>query len=458
MKQNSLFLLLFILLFSSWSFGRDAEFFNDANLRTRYENNTFQNGRPKDENNKEDNEQTFTTRTQLGLNMRKGETIKARVMFQHNFTWGSDVEDPAVTTSPGGTNDSGVSSPDGTRDGQNLLLVNEAWLWWKLNEGMALRFGRGQFRLGDGKVLSNNDYQNFPYALDGVILGWTAASMHTDFFAMKLAEYTKTGTVRKDAEMNLYGLSLNFVQLPELFTMAHVHVMQVIKDTLDTTKTTPTSEVSKYEEGLNYGRYGIAVAGGQNFQFKLSYAAHTGTVSPVGGDLDWQGSMIDGEVGYQLKSFMNSRVAFLFHRDTGNSGSATSRTRYDGFLYDIHENAGAMDIISFGNLTYLGASLQFDLLADLRVFIDAYRFGRTELSDEVVPGPSGKALFTSQRGSASSDAAVGTELDVAAEHSYENGLQMKVRFSLFQPEAYLSGNNGPATTISQFFLQSRIQF
>ncbi len=463
MRSINVVITLFFLVVSIPTYARDSEFYNDAILRTRYEGFYLQNGRPKNSDNKEDNESTFTTRSQLALNMRKGESIKARVMFQHNFTWGSDVEDPDSSTANPGTGDTRPQQPDGTKDAQNLLLVNEAWLWWKLNEATSLRFGRGQLKLGDGKVMSNNDYLNVPYALDGAILGWSSTNTHTDIFAMKIAEYSETGSIKKDAEYNMFGVSLSFTHLPEYMKLVNVHIIQVQKDLLETIPagSTPDDSASLYANSINNGRYGIAVAGGTDLDWQLSYAAHAGTIGRTTGDLSWDGQMLDGEVGYKFRKILNSRVAVQIHRDTGDGGNynATGKYgRYDGFLYDVHEGGGAMDMIAYGNLTYIKASLHFDAMEDLRVKIDAFRFGRTETTDSVVAGTNGTKLFENQRGSASNESAVASEIDIAAEHSYENGLNMQARFSVLSPEAYLSENSGPGSTITQFFMQSRIQF
>ncbi|OQW49017.1 MAG: hypothetical protein A4S09_12955 [Proteobacteria bacterium SG_bin7] len=451
------------LLVLSVALARDAEFYNDANLRTRYEGFYLQDGKPKNADNKEENESTFTTRTQLALNMRRGETIKARLMFQHNFTWGSDVDEPGSTT-PTGTGDTYPYQPNGIRDAQNLFLVNEAWLWWKLNAATSLRFGRGQLKLGDGKVMSNNDFMNVPYALDGAVLGWSGSNTHTDLFAMKIAEYTKTGTVKKDAEHNIYGFSLSFTHLPESMKLVNIHIIQVQKDVLDTTLatgSTPDDRTNIFENALNYGRIGLSVAGETKFDWHLSYAMNQGTIgrlNDAGGDLSWDGQMIDAEFGYKFERVLNSRIGVQFHRDSGDSRKSGQYGRYDGFLYDIHESAGAMDMIAFGNLTFIKGSLHFDAMEDLRIKFDAFRFGRTETSDGVVAGPNGTLLFASQRGYLSNESAVATEIDISAEHNYENGLNMQARYSLLTPEAYLSENSGPGSTVSQIYLQSRIQF
>ncbi len=467
MKILALLAAIFINQFAE---AKDAEFFYDGSLRTRYENTYFQNGRLRDTTtNQEENEQGFTGRTQFGINMRKGETIKARITLQHSFMWGSDVNDPAVapgsaydssTRMPQGTYDSKTYQPDGIHDSQNALLVNETWLWWKLNDSMSLRFGRGQLTLGDGKVMSSNDYQNVPYALDGAIMGWSSASSHTDFFAMKMAEYVQRGAIKKDAEMNLYGFSFNLTQLPDILSMLHVHILQINKDLLDSGNN-GTADQTAYEDGLNYGRYGIAIGGGKTLDYHFSYAAHSGVIQRLGAatDIEWIGSMFDLEFGYKMKSFFNSRLFVLYHRDSGNSDSSTSKSgRYDSFLYDIHDNAGAMDLFSFGNLSFLKAGVHFDAMEDLKVMIDGYLFGRTETADVVISGPNGSQLLTGQRGSLSTDAKIGTEIDIAAEHNYENGLNMYIRYSQFIPDVYLSESGGPNTTISQFMLQGKIQF
>ncbi|MDZ4660632.1 MAG: alginate export family protein [Pseudomonadota bacterium] len=401
-----------------------------------------------------ESEQDFTTRTQLGVNMRKGESVKAKLLFSHNFQWGSDVD---ATTGAEGTDNTEPYQPDGINNNENIPLVSEAWLWWKLNESMSLRMGRGPFSLGDGKVISNNDYLKVPYSLDGVVIGWSGELSHSDFFALKLIENVKPGFVTNDSEMNVYGLSFNVKNPPEIFKIIHFHVMQVVKNAIDKGGN-GIGEDPIYERGLNYGRYGLAFVGGKFFQYAISYAAHSGEIQLGTSTKVWSGSMIDAELALR-PTWKNAKIYYGYHRDTGNEQvNGEKEAKYDSFLYEKHGTSGAMDVLGWGNLTFWKAGLHADILEDLRLYIDYYSFLRSETRDTVTAGPNGTSMLASQLGDVSDESEIGSEWDVSVDHTYDTGLNMLLRFSTFIPGPYLSENSGPNKNFSQVFLQAKIQF
>ncbi len=452
--MQAFLIVLSALLFFDISFARDAEFYNEAQMRTRYDKRKQMNGKSINASNREESEQDFTTRTQLGVNMRKGESVKAKLLFSHNFQWGSDVDQ---NTGAAGTDNTEPYQPDGINNSENIPLVSEAWLWWKLNESMSLRMGRGPLSLGDGKVISSNDYLDVPYALDGVVIGWSGDFSHSDFFALKLIENVQQGYVTNDAEMNVYGLSFNVKNPPEIFKIIHFHVLQVVKNSVDiNTDGTVSSDVN--ERGLNYGRYGLAFVGGKFFQYALSYAAHSGEIELGTSTKEWVGSMIDAELSLR-PAWKNSKVYYGFHKDTGNDQvGGEKELKYDSFLYEKHGTAGAMDVLGWGNLTFWKAGLHIDVLEDLRLYLDYYSFSRSEVKDSITAGPNGTSLLTGQRGAASGETEIGHEIDISTDHTYDTGLNMLLRVSTFTPGAYLSENSGPNKTFSQIFLQAKIQF
>lgn len=443
------------LLFLNIAHARDAEFFNEAQIRTRYENRKQLNGKAINSSNREESKQDFKTRTQLGVNMRKGESIKAKILFSHNFQWGSEVDS---TTGQDGSDNTSPYQPDGINDSENLPLVSEAWLWWKLNESMSLRMGRGGFTLGDGKVMSSNEKLDVPYALDGVVIGWSGELSHSDFFALKFIENTDAGYVTHDSEMNVYGLSFNVRNPPEIFKIIHFHVIQVVKNAIDDPTVPGIGENLTYERGLDYGRYGLAFVGGKFYQYAISYAAHSGDIQLGTSIKKWTGSMVDAEVSLN-PTYRNLKVYYGFHKDTGNDQvNGEKENRYDSFLYEKYAAAGAMDVLGLGNLTFWKAGVHADILEDLRLYLDYYSFSRTQEKDTVTAGINGSALLTSQLNDSSAEKEIGSEIDITADHTYDTGLNMLFRFSFFAPGPYLSENSGPNKNFSQVFLQAKIQF
>ena len=86
-------------------------------------------------------------KTLLRLKFNRGEAFKGQFGLVHAFNWGDDGAANGAKEFNGAagateTNAGGVASPRGTTDQQNLLLVNEAWLWWAFGDSLAVQGGR----------------------------------------------------------------------------------------------------------------------------------------------------------------------------------------------------------------------------------------------------------------------------------------------------------------------------
>ena len=96
-------------------------------------------------------------------------------------------------------------------------------------------------------------------------------------------------------------------------------------------------------------------------------------------ETDISANMMDLEFGYSLPEMMSSRFHAGYHMDSGTPGTgATKNETYDGFYYDKHNNAGLMDVVGWGNLTYMRAGFTLSPMEDLTVAAEYFMFTQTE--------------------------------------------------------------------------------
>lgn len=430
-----------------------GELAHSAEYRLRYQVDQDKDGVSGGQGSTNDWMQRF----KLGSTFRSGEKLTGQLTLLHNSTWGhSGLYQSAATAQTG---DTGLGKMDGTDNGENLVLVNEAYGSWMASNELLIRFGRGALAMADGRVIGVNDWGPTPNAFEGVLFTWDKEFARFNAYGVKFAQLT--GTSVSDPEVNSYGLNVDWKTLPEFLKMVNLHVIQVNVDSDNSgTLATPPGAVPK-ESRM---RYGLVVSGdAMNVDYRLTYAAHTGKYSNYPGatetSTDREGSMIDAELGYRLPDWMNSRISFLYHTDTGDKDGVTDNklTTYDPYFYEKHDNAGWMDIYLWGNLTYMQLRYTMDIMDDLSFAAQYLIFSQTEKTGSTTPGTnsflSGAAATAA---TATTENALGTELDLAVAKKYEGGLTITARAGMFSPGAEYASTNSDAYT--QLFLEGKMAF
>lgn len=394
-------------------------------------------------------------RLKMGVTFRAGENFSGAATFLHNATWGSDDFGHATA----GTGDSAKATLDGTRNAENMILVHEAYGSWMLNDSTTLKFGRGTYTMADGSVIASNDYEAYPYTFEGALITHEMELMRVSAWGVKFAEYDNSGGTADDPEANAYGLSLDFKTLPEVLKMVNIHVIQNQKDETSGSATTAA------QLGQSVLRYGATVAGDvAGFDFKLNYAAHNGDLYVPASEnkLKSEGMMYQVELGYTLPEIMNSRFYVLYHSDSGDKDSTDDKAgTYDPYFYDMHYNAGLMDIVKWGNLTYISVGYTLMPMDDLVVGLHYHMFERTEAGTNATGVTAGKNGGGLNLGAASNDKSkIGDEIDLVAEKKYENGFSLLARAGMFMPGDYLkdAGTINKSDTYTQIFLQGKMNF
>lgn len=383
-------------------------------------------------------------RLKVGLGYNLGEKLSLNTTLIHNSIWG---QEGALGTT-GATDMGGIRN--GVGDDQNMLLVNEAYATWAISDSTSLRFGRGSFTVADGSVISENDWERNPYAFEGAMITHDMEFGRLSGFFVKFADFARGTNAIEDPEVNAYGLSLDIKAVPDAIKMLNLHAIKVNQDELD----------ASAMAGQDIMRYGVTVGGETSgVDFNFTYAMVSGehvSERATGGSAanqDISSTMMDLKLGYTLEDVMGLRVGFDYHTDSGSS-SATKDETYDSFYYQMHQNAGKMDIFRWGNLTYMGVNLSVKPMENTTVGVDYYIFSRTEKKDNTVNLGRNANGFAGVLVADEDD--LGTEIDVWASHKYDNGLEIKARYSMFTAGDAYKGS--AEDTYSLAFLEAKATF
>ena len=430
-----------------------ADFSHNAELRFRYW--WMQN--PTGDKDSLGTASQIDSRFKWGTNFKANEKLSANLTLLHNATFGEDTN----TESVGNTNN----------DTEDMLTVNQAYANWMFSDDMNFRVGRQNFQIGDGTLIGFNDWEANPGAFEGVVGNWMASFGTFQLFMFKYRELTATGThpaagssAAGDPEQNAYGLNFDLKTTQDWFKALNVHV---VKDNGDAIAGNTTHNVQTGLSGHDLLRYGLMA--GFNFNIvdlKAWYEMQSGSYKDVAAtgvvtEVDAKGSMMQAEVGVNLESFMNSRVHFRYHADSGDSGtgSATETEAYDPYFYEQHNTAGMMDLFQWGNLTFMQLGWAGKLNDKTSMGVAYTMFSRTEDgagSTAVTDGSQGNWGGTPD---ATKDK-LGDEIDLWAEHMYDGGLSMLFQLGYFQPGDYYDSGVTPAAEdkIMQVLVQGKLTF
>lgn len=425
-----------------------------ANGEFRVRETYFQNKSGNKDDNANKGLNVLESRVKLGLNFRASEKFGFHATLLNNSIWGSN--DLLISGSTTGTGDTGPGLPNGVRNGDNMVLLQEAYGTWMVSDSFNVRFGRGGYTMADGSVISVNDYERTPYAFEGALANYELESLRVGLMGVKFANYSAdAGAIAGDPDANTIGLSLDLKTLPSWLKTVHAHVFKNSKDY--TANASPQTAVP----GRDDIRYGVAILGDtMGIDYRFDYAANNGKIKNNGNDTDRKGSMIHAVVGYSIPELVGSRFFVTFHTDTGSDANDTSKNNtYDSFYYDSHNNGGLMDVVRWGNLTYYTVGYTLNPLESTEVGLMYHKFMRTNASGLVTPGTFGDALFGATSPTASSSKDLGYEIDLVATHKYEGGFELQARLGAFKPGQFVQDNNGgKADMYAQGFLQGKMTF
>ena len=428
MKKIISLVALMALAFPASAEDVDVSFSGDFRVRGQYDIVQSFDDAADDRNGND-----WSSQFRIGSAWNAGEEISGQISFLANAHWGGDTDSREVA------------------ENASNFDVYELYATWLLSDTTKIRVGRGVYTLADGTIVSENFFEDLPFSFDGIIYTHEMDWARLDAFFARL-ENDGANSVAAAADNRTHadtiGLNLDLKFLPDAFSMANVHVLQVNKDA---TTHAPAD--------IDYLRYGLTLAGDVGaVDFRGTYAAYSGDISipTTTSEGDYSGSMYDLELGFNMRDLMGARFHVLLHSDSGDEDGNVTATaappasddndRYDGFFYNRHDNAGLMDVIRWGNSTYTQLGISFEPQDDLVFDIRYIMFEKTESKDTVQHELGAVALGTGDD--------VGDEIDFSVTHKYENGLEIQARYSMFSPGNAFAGDDD----YSQFFLQASLEF
>ena len=452
MKRLALLLTILATGASVWA-ADDVEVKNSGEFRARY-TNYFNAESSAGEISGTD------ARLKWNISARKGEKLQVFVSLIHDSIFGTGAT----------SNGKFVASSS-----NNLLVVNRAWGWWKATDAVSLKVGRFGIQIADGAFFDENDWDPYPTSFEGANIAWDMDWAKLNFYAVQSNFYTSAGfngvaapafaENNSNAQRNLYILSGDIKNLPEMIKTANLHVVQISKDaTVNAGGTGNTGVVGGTDPvrgAQNFQHVGLALGGEVvGLTYKLDGAFQSGTFNNVTGgtQTNISANMVDVSLGYHMAETMGLKITANFHTDTGANG--TSSAAYQPLYYDGHSYAGLMDVVRWGNLTYYDLTASMMAMEDLEVGLGYYMFNRTNTGDTAT-SPFANGRYAGSLGTTgySNDSAIGSEADVWAAKTYDSGVKIGLRYGAFMPTDFMkNGTIARSTTIQEVMLQGSMAF
>ena len=434
--MKRLVLLAGALVVSTAAQAQDSEFKHNGEFRVRYYNDMTPSGNKDNPLNKSDVEGRAT----IGLTMRKGENVQAHVSLIHGTIFGADK---AASTAPG-------SAGYTTATTDNLMLVNQAYGWWKAADGLTFKVGRQHVAVADGAVFSTDSWRLIPQTHEGLMVGYD-----TDFASFGLVlvkdadQLTGTGNPDSDPERNNTILSVDLKNMPEAVKTANVHILQ-----------SKGSETTGTARGIVDVMHIGATVGGDvsNIMYKVTAAFQSGSINKTAAaDQKLGGNMFDLMVGYSMPETMGLKLSAAYHMDSGDDNAGDDKTEtYQPLYYDSHKYAGLMDILGWGNLTYWNINASVMPAEDLEVGLGLYGFSKSKENGAInqTSRPNGTTATA-----VANKADLGMELDVYATKKYAGGFQIDAYLGAFMPgSAFKDAALKKEATIMQAMVMGTMTF
>jgi hypothetical protein len=403
------------LMLSSTAQAQDSEVKHNGEFRVRY----FNDMTPSGVKDKSENKSDVTGRFKLGSTLRKGETLQAHVTLIHNSQFGADNTGTALV------NSAPYSTAPGTNT-NNVVLVNQAYGWWKAGEGFTLKAGRMNVEIGQGEFFSADQWRAVPIAHEGFQVGYDTGFAMINGYLIEDKQLT-AGNPESDPEQNNLILSADLKNMPEVIKTANLTLVQIMRS--ETTGATATAGGSASMQHL-----GLTVGGeAAGFTYKGVYGMQMGVQNKTAAtELKAAGSMFDVTVGYAMPATMGLKLWANYHSDSGDDAAADDKNNeYSPLYYDSHKYAGAMDMFNWGNLTYWNVGAAVAPAEDLEVGLSLFGFTKTKETGTVNSGVNHRQTFTGL----ASKSDLGMELDVYAAKKYGTAFQIDAHLGAFMPGA-----------------------
>lgn len=309
------------------------------------------------------------------------------------------------------------------------LMLAEASVRWDIMDNMYFAIGRAAKTLGSGKHVSADADSDFLFnSFDGLSLNYdTGFGWLKVFYASRTSrESTQPalGDVNNNVpntphaqhmqearmgQMEAYGVNFDF-KGEDMIPSMNLHAMQVRRGGEDNNQWRAAVNLMGEVEMSDMMKIGYD----GTFVYVTGKRAEMINNTPQLKDV--KSYMWDAMVSAEMSMF---KVWGGMHQDTGDKGSTGDVNEgYDPFFYDRYNNAGFMNAVNWGNLTYyhFGASAMLPVI-DTNIAAYYYMFKNTVAATET-PSPDQE----------------GSELDIVLSRQCSNNVSTSIRYSMLMPK------------------------
>ncbi|MDX9731053.1 MAG: alginate export family protein [Bdellovibrionales bacterium] len=384
-----------------------------------------------------ENNSDIEGRVQLGLTMRKGESIQAHITLLHGTIFGSDP-----TRATGGLV---VPNSYNTVDTQNSIIVNQAYGWWRATESMSLKAGRFHVEVGGGEFFSADSWKLVPITHEGFQVSFDTGFAGVSAFLLKDKELVPQAGMDSDPEQHNFILSADFKDMPEAIQTANLTFLNI-------------SRSENANPAANAQHVGLTLGGEiAGIFYKAVYGHQMGVVAKTAaGETKLDANMYDLTLGVRVPEIMGLRVWGNYHSDSGDdNGADDTENGYQSLYYDSHKYGGMMDLFGWGNLTYWNVGAAVAPSDDFEVGLSFFSFSKTKENG----GSVGTNLGRTFLGASTNKANLGMELDLYMTQKFESGFRLDAHLATFMPgEAFKDAVPKREAAIMQLMVAGTMTF
>ena len=198
---------------------------------------------------------------------------------------------------------------------------------WSINESLTVRLGKAPYDTDLHQVFSQNDYELYPSVFEGVFLSYNTDISNYHFWGGYFPDRWQGGEEDLAGKYSM-GINLDVKVISAFLNRALFHLVALANSlSVDSEQST---------------RLGLSLQG-QITQFNMDYSILT-VFHGEGLGFKFNEDMQHISLGYSKTDWLNSYFFAGYHRDS---------LSYDPWLYNRHENGGLLDVLQWGNLTYI---------------------------------------------------------------------------------------------------------
>lgn len=378
----------------------------------------------------------------LSAQFQAQENLRFKASLLGFETWGSEYMGYAGYPYSEGSN-------------QDMLNLYEAFAEWNFSSGVSVLVGRTPFEIGNGALFSRNMDDDFPTRFDGGFFQYQADLAKFQLGGFAISSWSSAGAAFDDKDYKTYFLNADLKILEPY--VKNISLTFLILDRDDKALDNLGGVVIPKEEKEVYAVSAMGEVG--RIFYALDGVIQQGTNRST--DQSIRANMLHAKVGAVVYEPWQLSLYAQYHNDTGDdAGTSDVDEGYDPLYYNHFQNAGKMNQLGWGNLTYFSAGVSWAFANQSTMSLEYNRFYRSSTGAGIKGlGPSGGSSLVWDAGSmtdgpynnslGSSEKFIGDEIDLNFELQTDTGLRLQLISGVLFPGQYLEAYGKDAAMFFQ---------